>query len=95
MHNLAMAVATKAGYIVTGSDDEIFDPARTHLQEAGLLPKEMGWHPENITSDIDAIILGMHAREDNPELYEHASWGLRYILSPSTYTNKRKTRFVS
>ena len=62
MHNLAMAVATKAGYVVTGSDDEIFDPARTHLLEAGLLPEEMGWHPEKITSDIDAIILGMHAR---------------------------------
>ena len=45
MHNLAMAVAAKKGYVVTGSDDEIFDPARTHLQEAGLLPAEMGLAP--------------------------------------------------
>ena len=77
MHNLAMAVATKAGYVVTGSDDEIFDPARTHLEKAGLLPKEMGWHPENITSDIDAIILGMHAREDNPELVRARELGIK------------------
>ena len=60
MHNLALAVAQKEGYVVTGSDDEIFDPALTHLRDAGLLPTEMGWHPERITPDIDAIILGMH-----------------------------------
>ena len=82
MHNLAMAVATKAGYVVTGSDDEIFDPARTHLQEAGLLPEEMGWHPENITSDIDAIILGMHAREDNPELVRARELGIKIYSFP-------------
>ena len=82
MHNLAMAVATKAGYVVTGSDDEIFDPARTHLQEAGLLPEEMGWHPEKITSDIDAIILGMHAREDNPELVRARELGIKIYSFP-------------
>ena len=68
MHNLAMAVAAKEGYHVTGSDDEIFDPAKSHLEAAGLLPKEMGWHPERITKDLDAVVLGMHARQDNPEL---------------------------
>ena len=59
MHNLALAIQQKAGYVVTGSDDEIFDPARTHLQAAGLLLFVMGWHPERITSDIVAIILVM------------------------------------
>ena len=58
MHNLAMAVASKQGYVVTGSDDDIFDPALIHLRQAGLLPDRMGWHPERITPDIDAIILG-------------------------------------
>ena len=82
MHNLAMAVASKKGYVVTGSDDEIFDPALTHLREAGLLPKEMGWHPEIITKDIDAIILGMHAREDNPELVRARELGLKIYSFP-------------
>lgn len=82
MHNLAMAVASKRGYIVTGSDDEIFDPALTHLREAGLLPEEMGWHPERITPDIDAIILGMHAREDNPELVRARELGLKIYSFP-------------
>ena len=96
MHNLAMAVATKAGYIVTGSDDEIFDPARTHLEKAGLLPAEMGWHPENITSDIDAIILGMHAREDNPELVRARELGIKIYSFPEYLyeQTKDKTRIV-
>ena len=82
MHNLALAVASKEGYQVTGSDDEIFDPALTHLREAGLLPDEMGWHPERITKDIDAIILGMHAREDNPELVRARELGLKIYSFP-------------
>ena len=82
MHNLALAVASKKGYVVTGSDDEIFDPALTHLRDAGLLPDAMGWHPERITSDIDAIILGMHAREDNPELQRARELGLRIYSFP-------------
>ena len=96
MHNLAMAVATKAGYIVTGSDDEIFDPARTHLEKAGLLPAEMGWHPEKITSDIDAIILGMHAREDNPELVRARELGIKIYSFPEYLyeQTKDKTRIV-
>ena len=92
MHNLAMAVATKAGYIVTGSDDEIFDPARTHLQEAGLLPEEMGWHPEKITSDIDAIILGMHAREDNPELVRARELGIKIYSFPEYLYEQTKDK---
>ena len=82
MHNLALAVAGKAGYKVTGSDDEIFDPALSRLKAAGLLPDEIGWHPERITSDIDAIILGMHAREDNPELVRARELGLKIYSFP-------------
>ena len=64
MHNLAMELAARKDYQVTGSDDEIFDPALSHLREAGLLPEQMGWHPERITANLDAVILGMHAREN-------------------------------
>jgi UDP-N-acetylmuramate: L-alanyl-gamma-D-glutamyl-meso-diaminopimelate ligase len=67
MHNLAIALNRK-GYVVTGSDDEIFEPSRTRLERDGILPNKMGWDPTNITSNLDAVILGMHAREDNPEL---------------------------
>ena len=92
MHNLALAVASKAGYRVTGSDDEIFDPALSHLREAGLLPDEMGWHPERITSDIDAIILGMHAREDNPELVRARELGLKIYSFPEYLYEQTKDK---
>ena len=92
MHNLALAVASKAGYQVTGSDDEIFDPALTHLREAGLLPDEMGWHPERITRDIDAIILGMHAREDNPELVRARELGLKIYSFPEYLYEQTKDK---
>ena len=96
MHNLAIAVSRKQGYVVTGSDDEIFDPARTHLQEAGLLPEQFGWHPELITPDIDAVILGMHAREDNPELLRAKELGIKIYSFPEyLYEQTRnKTRIV-
>ncbi len=93
MHNLALAVQQKAGYVVTGSDDEIFDPARTHLLEAGLLPDETGWHPERITPDIDAIILGMHAREDNPELVRARELGLKIYSFPEYLYEQTKDKF--
>jgi UDP-N-acetylmuramate: L-alanyl-gamma-D-glutamyl-meso-diaminopimelate ligase len=67
MHNMALALHQK-GFEVTGSDDAIFSPSKERLQKHGLLPNEMGWFPDKITTDLDAIILGMHAREDNPEL---------------------------
>lgn len=92
MHNLALAVASKPGYVVTGSDDEIFDPALTHLREAGLLPAEMGWHPERITTDIDAIILGMHAREDNPELVRARELGLKIYSFPEYLYEQTKDK---
>jgi UDP-N-acetylmuramate: L-alanyl-gamma-D-glutamyl-meso-diaminopimelate ligase len=77
---------------VTGSDDEIFDPALTHLREAGLLPDEMGWHPERITPDIDAIILGMHAREDNPELMRARELGLKIYSFPEYLYEQTKDK---
>ena len=92
MHNLALAVASKAGYQVTGSDDEIFDPALSHLRDAGLLPDEMGWHPERITPDLDAIILGMHAREDNPELVRARELGIKIYSFPEYLYEQTKDK---
>jgi UDP-N-acetylmuramate: L-alanyl-gamma-D-glutamyl-meso-diaminopimelate ligase len=67
MHNLAIALNRK-GYTVTGSDDEIFEPSRSRLDREGILPQKIGWDEANISEDLDAVVLGMHAREDNPEL---------------------------
>jgi UDP-N-acetylmuramate: L-alanyl-gamma-D-glutamyl-meso-diaminopimelate ligase len=67
MHNLAIALSRK-GYKVTGSDDEIFEPSKTRLAKQGILPENIGWNADLIHSELDAVILGMHAREDNPEL---------------------------
>ena len=67
MHQLAIALKHK-GYQITGSDDEIFEPALSNLKKEGIMPSEMGWHPEKLTADIDAVILGMHAKDDNPEI---------------------------
>ncbi len=67
MHQLAIALLHK-GYTVTGSDDEIFEPSSSNLKKENLLPEELGWFPEKITKDIDAVILGMHAKDDNPEI---------------------------
>ena len=96
MHNLALAVASKKGYHVTGSDDEIFDPAKSNLAAAGLLPEEIGWHPEKITKDLDAVILGMHARKDNPELLRAKELGLKIYSFPEYLyeQTKDKTRIV-
>ena len=67
MHNIALALHHK-GFEITGSDDAIFSPSKDRLKKFNLLPKKLGWHPSKITSDLDLVILGMHAREDNPEL---------------------------
>src|SRR3982751_837049 len=67
MHQLAIALHRK-GYQVTGTDDEIFEPAKGNLQKEGLLPQSIGWNPGQIDSSLDAVILGMHAKDDNPEL---------------------------
>ena len=81
MHQLAIALHKK-GYQVTGTDDEIFEPARSNLEKEGLLPKQIGWQPSLITSEIDAIILGMHAKSDNPELLKTQELGLTIYSFP-------------
>jgi UDP-N-acetylmuramate: L-alanyl-gamma-D-glutamyl-meso-diaminopimelate ligase len=93
MHNLAIALHLK-GYKVTGSDDEIFEPSKSRLAQHGLLPNEWGWFPELITHDLDAIILGMHARKDNPELIRALELGLKVYSYPEylygqTHNKKR------
>jgi UDP-N-acetylmuramate: L-alanyl-gamma-D-glutamyl-meso-diaminopimelate ligase len=95
MHNLALALHHK-GYHVTGSDDAIFEPSKSRLQKHGLLPEEMGWFPEKITSDIEAIILGMHAKADNPELLKAKELGLKIYSYPEFLyeQSKNKTRVV-
>jgi UDP-N-acetylmuramate: L-alanyl-gamma-D-glutamyl-meso-diaminopimelate ligase len=95
MHNLAIALHKK-GYEVTGSDDEIFDPASTNLAKQGLLPDKFGWFPEHITKDLDAVILGMHAREDNPELIRAKEIGIRIFSYPEFLfeQTQNKTRVV-
>jgi UDP-N-acetylmuramate: L-alanyl-gamma-D-glutamyl-meso-diaminopimelate ligase len=95
MHNLALALHHK-GYKVTGSDDAIFEPSRTRLERQGLLPAEMGWFPEKITPDIEAVILGMHAKADNPELLKAQELGLTIYSYPEFLyeQSKNKTRVV-
>lgn len=95
MHNLALALQAKGDHI-TGSDDAIFEPSRSRLEKAGLLPAEMGWFPEKIDSSLDAIILGMHAKADNPELLKAQELGLTIYSYPEfLYEHaKNKTRVV-
>lgn len=95
MHNLAIALHKK-GYTVTGSDDEITEPSRGRLAKYGLLPGKEGWVPERISGDLDAVILGMHARADNPELLRAGELGLKIFSYPEFLyeQSKDKTRIV-
>jgi UDP-N-acetylmuramate: L-alanyl-gamma-D-glutamyl-meso-diaminopimelate ligase len=95
MHNLALALHNK-GYQVTGSDDAIFEPSKSRLEKKGLLPVEFGWFPQKITADIEAIILGMHAKADNPELLKAQELGLKIYSYPEFLyeQSKNKTRVV-
>lgn len=95
MHNLALALHQK-GDTITGSDDDIFEPSRTRLQNANLLPEQNGWYPEKITADLDAVILGMHAKEDNPELQRAKELNLKIYSYPEFLyeQSKNKTRVV-
>ena len=95
MHNLALALHNK-GYNVTGSDDTIFDPSKSRLESKGLLPEVFGWLPEKITTQLDAIVLGMHAKEDNPELLKAQELGLKIYSYPEFLyeQSKHKTRVV-
>ncbi len=95
MHNLALALQYK-GYEVTGSDDEIYNPSRERLAAAGLLPTEMGWNAARITTDLDTVIVGMHARADNPELQKAIALGLNVVSYPAFIYQEsmNKTRVV-
>ena len=95
MHNLALALNEK-GFYVSGSDDEINEPSKSRLAKAGILPAEIGWFPEKITNDITAVILGMHARADNPELQRANELGLKIYSYPEYIyeATKDKTRIV-
>lgn len=95
MHNLALAMHKK-GYLVSGSDDEIAEPSLSRLKQAGILPQAIGWFPEKINSAIDAVILGMHAREDNPELKKAKELGIKIFSYPEYIyeQTKNKTRVV-
>jgi len=95
MHNLALCLRQK-NYNVTGSDDEIFEPAASNLAQAGLLPETLGWFPEKIHSGLNAVILGMHAKEDNPELLRAKELGIPIYSFPAyTYEQvKSKKRIV-
>ena len=91
MHNLAIALHLK-GYYVTGSDDEIFDPAASRLNTYGLLPEQFGWFPEKLDKSIDSIILGMHARGDNPELARAKELGLKIYSYPEFLYEQSKDK---
>lgn len=91
MHNLAIALHKK-GFEISGSDDVIFEPSSSRLDNYGLLPANFGWFPENITADIDAIILGMHARLDNPELLKAQELGLKIYSYPAYIYEQAKDK---
>lgn len=91
MHNMALALYKK-GYIITGSDDEIYEPAKSRLDKYGLLPTKMGWDVNNIHEGLDAIILGMHARIDNPELIKAKELGIKIYSFPEYMYEQTKDK---
>jgi len=95
MHNLALALHKK-GFEVSGSDDEINEPSFSRLKKAGILPAETGWFPEKISPGLHAVILGMHARADNPELLEAQNKGIKIYSYPEYIfeQSKNKKRIV-
>jgi UDP-N-acetylmuramate: L-alanyl-gamma-D-glutamyl-meso-diaminopimelate ligase len=95
MHNLALALHEK-GFHITGSDDEINEPSKSRLQKAGLLPEQIGWFPDKIKGDLNAVIVGMHAREDNPELIRARQISSKIFSYPEYIyeATKKKERIV-
>jgi UDP-N-acetylmuramate: L-alanyl-gamma-D-glutamyl-meso-diaminopimelate ligase len=91
MHNLAIALHLK-GEVVSGSDDEIFNPSKSRLQKYGLLPDKIGWDSTKISADLDAVILGMHARIDNPELIKAKELGLKIYSYPEYIFERTKNK---
>ena len=95
MHNLAVALK-RDGHDISGSDDEIFDPSRATLIKHGLLPEREGWYPEKLDPSFDAVLLGMHAKRDNPELVKAQELGLAIFSFPEYIYehSKNKQRVV-
>ena len=91
MHNLAIALKLK-GYSITGSDDSINDPSKSRLKKYNLLPEKEGWFSDKISSDIDAVVLGMHAKDDNPELLKAREIGLKIYSYPEFIFNQSKDK---
>lgn len=96
MHNLAIAISKKTNFLVTGSDDEIFEPSYSRLKTNDLLPDKMGWFPDRIHKGLSAVILGMHATEDNPELLRAKELGVKIFSFPEYLfqQTRSKTRIV-
>ena len=95
MHNMALALQ-KQGHIISGSDDKIFEPSKSRLKKYDLLPKKIGWYPKKISNDLDIIILGMHAKRDNPELIKAQELNLPIYSFPEYIFkhSKNKKRIV-
>ena len=95
MHSLAISLV-KSGYQIAGSDDKIYDPSLTRLKKYDILPDELGWFPEKISNDLDFVILGMHAKKNNPELLRAKELNLKIVSYPEFIYNysKNKTRIV-
>ena len=95
MHNLAIALHQK-GHSISGSDDSIFEPSKSRLEKHGLLPQKIGWDAEIIKKDLDCVILGMHAKKDNPELLEAMNKSIKIYSYPEFIfeMSKNKTRVV-
>lgn len=95
MHNLAIALHRK-GYQITGSDDKIIDPAKSNLEREGILPQQTGFFESNISERLDAVILGMHAKQDNVELQKAQALGLKIYSFPEYLyeVSKNKQRVV-
>ena len=91
MHNLAIALKEK-GHQVTGSDDEVYEPSKSRLSAHGLLPASQGWNPDIITNELDAVILGMHARVDNPELLKAQELGVKIFSFPEYIYEQSKNK---
>ena len=91
MHALAIALHKK-GFKVAGSDDAIFEPSKSALEKSGILPSNPGWFPEKITRDLDAVILGMHAKKDNPELLKAQELGIKIYSYPEFIFEQSKTK---
>ena len=89
MHSLAISLAN-SGFQVTGSDDKIYDPSLTRLKKYGILPNEFGWFPEKISNDLDVVILGMHAKKNNPELLRAKELNLNIVSYPEFIYNFQK-----